>query len=148
MVGAISSRSRNGGAVDGAQTGLREGVPEVPVLQARELKVFGTIEVAHHQFLPGEIETQPFKGHLVNLHLSAPHRLLQRRNGHTHEELEATGAVDVMPAGSEGYWRMEAASEDMSMLLEDRFIRKVAAEAGANPDKIEVVPFFRPPTRR
>ncbi len=148
MVGAISSRSRNGGAVNGAQTGLREGVPEVPVLQSRELKVFSTIDVAHHHFLPGEIETQPFKGHLVNLHLSAPHRLLQRRNGHTHEELEATGAVDVMPAGSEGYWRMEAASEDMSMLLEDRFIRKVAAEAGANPDKIEVVPFFRPPTRR
>jgi AraC family transcriptional regulator len=44
-----------------------------------------------------------------------------------------------------GYWRMEAASEDMSMLLEDRFIQKLAAEAGANPDKIEVVPFFSAP---
>ncbi len=120
-------------------------MPEVPVLRSRELKVFGAIEVAHHQFLPGEIETLPFKGHLVNMHLSAPHRLLQKRNERTHEGLEATGAVDVMPAGSEGYWRMEAASEDMSILLEDRFIHKVAAEAGADPDKIEVVPFFSAP---
>ncbi len=139
------SRSRDGHNANGASAELREGVPEVPVLRSRELKVFGTIEIARHHFLPGEIETLPFKGHLVNLHLSAPHRLLQRRNGHTHEELEATGAVDIMPVGSEGYWRMEAESEDMSMLLEDRFIRKVAAEVDANPDNIEVVPFFSAP---
>ena len=138
-------RSRYEHAANGTPADLREGVPEVPVLRSRELKVFGAIEVAHHQFLPGEIETLPFKGHLVNLHLSAPHRLLQRRNGHTHEGLEATGAVDVMPAGSEGYWRMEKVSEDMSMLLEDRFIQKVASEAGADPDKFEVVPFFSAP---
>jgi len=31
------------------------------------------------------------------------------------------------------------------MLLEDRFIQKVAVEAGADPDKIEVVPFFSAP---
>jgi AraC family transcriptional regulator len=142
VVGAISSQSFNGRTEDSAQTGLREGVPKVPVLRSRELKVFGAIEVAHHRFLPGEIETLPFKGHLVNLHLSAPHRLLQKRNARTHEGLEATGAIDVMPAGTPGYWRMEAASEDMSMLLEDRFIRRVGAEVGADPNKVEVVPFF------
>ena len=145
MAGANRLRGRYGHAANGISTDLREGVPEVPVLRSRELKVFGAVEVAHHQFVPGEIETQPFKGHLVNLHLSAPHRLLQRRNEHTHEGLEATGAVDVMPAGTPGYWRMEAASEDMSMLLEDRFIQQVAVEVGADPDKIEVVPFFSAP---
>lgn len=145
MAGANRLRARGGPAANGISTDLREGVPQVPVLRSQELKVFGAIEVAHHQFLPGEIETKPFKGHLVNLHLSAPHRLLQRRNGHTHEDFEATGAVDVMPAGTPGYWRMEAASEDMSMLLEDQFIQRVAVEVGADPDKVEVVPFFSAP---
>src|SRR4028118_694990 len=138
-------RGRYGHAATGISADLREGVPEVPVLGSRELKVFGAIEVAHHYFLPGEIETQPFKGHLVNMHLSAPHRLVQRRNEHTHEDLEAKGAVDVMPAGTPGYWRMEAASEDMSMLLEDRFIQRVAVEAGVVSKEIEVVPFFSAP---
>src|SRR4028119_954957 len=145
MARANRLRARSGPAANGIPTDLREGVPEVPVLRSRELKVFGAIEVAHHQFLPGEIETQPFKGHLVNVHLSAPHRLMQRRNGLTHEGLEATGAVDVMPAGTPGYWRMEAASEDMSMLLEDRFIQRVAVEAGVVSKEIEVVPFFSAP---
>ncbi len=145
MAGANRMRGRNGHAATGISADLREGVPEVPVLRSRELKVFGAIEVAHHYFLPGEIETQPFKGHLVNLHLSAPHRLVQRRNEHTHEDLEAKGAVDVMPAGTPGYWRMEAASEDMSMLLEDRFIQRVAVEAGVVSKEIEVVPFFSAP---
>src|SRR4028118_1944870 len=101
------------GLAGSAPVDLREGVPEVPVLRSRELKVFGAIEVAHHQFLPGEIETQPFKGHLVNLHLSAPHRLRQRRNGHTHEAFEATGAVDLMPEGTTGDWRLEAVAAGM-----------------------------------
>ncbi len=78
------SRSRYGHNANGASADLREGAPELPVLRSRELKVFGTIEVAHHHFLPGELEALPFKGPLVNLHLSAPHRLLQRRNAHTH----------------------------------------------------------------
>ena len=129
------------GLTDSALVDLHEGVPYTG-LRSRELKVFGAIEVAHHRILPGEVETLPFKGHLVNLHLSAPHHLVQRRNGHTHEGLEVTGAVDIMPAGAPAYWRMEAASEDMSMLLDDRFIRRVAAEAGVGPKEIEVLPLF------
>lgn len=139
------SRSRGGRIEDSAQTGLREGVSRLPVLRSRELKVFGAIEVAHHRFLPGGIETLPFKGHLVNLHLSAPHRLVQRRNERTHEGLKATGAVDIVTAGTPAYWRMAAASEDMSMLLEDRFFQRATVEAGADPDKIEIVPLFSAP---
>jgi len=138
-------RSRSGSAAEGAQAGLREGVPRVPKLRSRELKVFGAIEVAYHQFLPGEIETLPFKGPVVNLHLSAPHRLAQRQDGRKHEGLVATNDVAIMPAGTPGYWRTDAASEDMSLLLEDRFIHRVAAEAGADQEEIEVVPLFSAP---
>ena len=133
------------GLTGSAPIGLREGVPKVPKLRSRELKVFGAIEVAHHQFLPGEIETLPFKGPVVNLHLSAPHRLVQRQDGRTHEGLVASGDAAVVPADTPGYWRTDAASEDMSMLLEDRFIQRVAAEVGADTEEIEVVPFFSSP---
>ena len=122
-----------------------QGSPEIPKLRSRALKVFGTIEVAHHQFLPGEIETLPFKGPVVNLHLSAPHRLVQRQHDLAREGLVATNDAAVTPAGVPGYWRTDAASEDMSMLLEDRFIRWVARESDVDPDKIEVVPLFSAP---
>src|SRR5215212_93450 len=41
--------------------------------------------------------------------------------------------------------RTDAASEDMSMLLEEGFIRWVAQEADVDPDNIEVVPLFSAP---
>ncbi len=132
-------------AADGAWADLHDGVPKIPKLRSRELKVFGAIEVAYHQFIAGEIETLPFKGPVVNLHLSVPHRLVQRQNGRTHGGLVATNDVAITPAGTPGYWRTDAASEDMSMLLKDSFIRRVAVEAGADPDKIEIVPFFSAP---
>ena len=64
MAGASPSR-RNGEAADGARTGLGEGIPKVPKLRSRDLEVFGAIEVAYHRFIPGEIETLPFKGPVV-----------------------------------------------------------------------------------
>ena len=129
-------------AADGAWADLHDGVPKIPKLRSRELKVFGAIEVAYHQFIAGEIETLPFKGPVVNLHLSVPHRLVQRQNGRTHEGFVATNDVAITPAGTPGYWRTDAASEDMSMLLKDSFIRRVAAEAGVGPKEIEVLPLF------
>ena len=44
-----------------------------------------------------------------------------------------------------GYWRTDAASEDMSMLLEEGFIRWVVQEADVDPDKVEVVVLFSTP---
>ncbi len=145
MDSADLSRDRNGIAADDEQAGLRQGIPEVPKLRSRELKVFGTIEVAYHQFLPGEIEALPFKGPVVNLHLSAPHRLVQRQDGKTRGGLVATNDAAITPAGSPGYWRTDAASEDVSMLLEGGFIRRVAAETGIEPEGVEIVPLFSAP---
>jgi len=145
LAGADRSPRRYGEAADGARTGLGEGIPEIPKLRSRVLEVFGAIEVAHHQFLPGEIETLPFKGPVVNLHLSAPHRLVQRQHDLTRKGLVATNDAAVTPAGVPGYWRTDAASEDMSMLLEGGFIRWVARESDVDPDRIEIAPLFSAP---
>ncbi len=134
------------GPAGGATVNLRKGCPETPILGARELKVFGAIEVGHLRLLAGEVELLPFKGHLVNVHLSLPHHLVQKRNERTHEGIKIPGAVDVIPAGTPTpYFRMGAASEHMCMLINDRFVERVAAEAGADPDKFEIVPFFGAP---
>ena len=144
LTGAGLSGSHYGQA-DGAQAGLHTGIPKVPKLRSRKLQAFGTLEVAYHQFLPGEIETLPFKGPVVNLHLSAPHRLVQQQHDLMHEGLVATNDVAVTPAGVSGYWRTDAASEDMSMLLQEDFIRRVAREADVDPDNFELVPLFSAP---
>ena len=145
MAGASPSPGRHGEAEDGARAGLGEGIPKVPKLRSRELKVFGAIEVAYHQFTPGEIETLPFKGPVVNLHLSAPHRLVQRQHDLAREGLVATNDAAITPAGVPGYWRTDAASEDMSMLLEEGFVHRVAREVDVDQDKVELVPLFSAP---
>ena len=130
----------------GSASNLREGRPETPVIGARELKVFGAMEVGHLRLHAGEVELLPFDGHLVNLHLSStPHYLVQHRNEHKHEGFKNPGVVDVIPAVTPAYFRMGAASEHTSMLLMDRFIRQVAQETGADPDAFEVAPFFNTP---
>jgi hypothetical protein len=57
----------------------------------------------------------------------------------------ATNDAAVTPAGVPGYWRTDAASEDMSMLLEEGYIRRVAQEVDLDPGKIEIVPVFSAP---
>ena len=91
------------GLAGSAPVNLHEGVPGIPKLRSRELKDFGAIEVAYHRFLPGEIETLPFKGPVINLHLSASHRLAQRQDGRKHERVVATNDVAITPAGMPGY---------------------------------------------
>nr|MBA2344318.1 helix-turn-helix transcriptional regulator [Rubrobacter sp.] len=144
-MGANRSRSSSGRAENGEYATTREAAREIPRLQAQNFKVFRMIEVGHQRTLPGESEVLPLKGPAVAMHLNAPHRMLQRRNERTHEGIEATHAVDIVPAGTPSYWHTKTASEDMSMLLEESFFRRVADEAGVDPDRIEVVPLFSTP---
>lgn len=145
MAGMSRSSGHYEEAVDGSRAGLGVGIPETPKLRSRLINVFGAIEVAYHRFTPGEIETLPFKGPVVNLHLNTPHRLVQRQDGKTRGGLVATNDAAITPAGMPGYWRTDAASEDMSMLLESGFIRRVATETGVEPEGVELVPLFSAP---
>lgn len=148
-MGIYRSRGRYGRAKDDLRSGLREVKPEAPIMRSRDLKLFDAIEVAHLHLLPGEVETLPTSGHQVNLHLSSePHHLVQRRNERTHEGFKDPGVVDVIPAYTASYFRMDAASEHVCMFLKDHFVRRVAVEAEADPDGFEVVPCFNAPDPR
>lgn len=117
---------------------MREGVPDERVF-SRELKVFGDVEVGHHRFLPGETAFPPLPGHLVNLHLGAPTRVATRREGTIWEGIQPRGNVEVLSAGRGTEQAIGGVSEDASVLLGEGFFRRVAEQAGLDPDHVEVV---------
>ena len=120
MADADRSPRRYGEAAGGARTGLGRGNSRDTETTVEGPRLFRTDpgSAPPTSSFPVKIETLPFKGPVVNLHLSAPHRLVQRQHDLAREGLVATNAAAVTPAGVPGYWRTDAASEDMSMLLE------------------------------
>jgi len=120
---------------------MREGVPDERVF-SRELKVFGDVEVGHHRFLPGETAFPPLPGHLVNLHLGAPTRVVTRREGAGWEGTQPRGNVEVFSAGRATEQAIEGISEDVSVLLGEGFFRRVAEQAGVDPGQVEVMDRF------
>lgn len=119
--------------------GMREGVPE-GLLASRELKVFGGVEIAHTRYLPGEMEVPPLRGHALNLHLDGTGRLVTRLGGRVWEREQVAGAVEVF-VGDRSQERalMGTVSEDVNVLLEEGFARRVLGEAGADPDQVEIL---------
>jgi len=127
-----------------AAVGLREGVPE-EIVAHRELRVFGGVaEAALVRFLPGEVEVPPLKGHAVNLHLSAPICTVTRLDGRRWEGEQHELSVEVFPAGKAIGQTIGGAafSEDVNVLLEEGFFRRVVEEAGADPGRVEVLDRF------
>ena len=52
------------------------------------------------------------------------------------------GDVEVFPAGKRVERAIDGASEDINVLLDGVFLKRVAAETGANPDRLEVFDLF------
>jgi hypothetical protein len=78
--------------------GMREGIPDER-LASREMQIFGGVEVARHQWLPGEKAFPLFKGHLVSVHLSGSVRSMTRLDDEVWEGRPVRGDVEVFPAG-------------------------------------------------
>ena len=132
-----------GSGADGrAPVGIRESVPEGQ-LAARELQAFA-VEVAHMRFAPGEFAIPPLRGHLVNLHLGAPVRVVTRLDCVSWEGMQPPGHIEIFPASQPFKQHIGGLSEDLNVLLDAAFVRRVAVEAelGADPDVMEVVPAF------
>jgi AraC family transcriptional regulator len=120
---------------------MREGVPDERVF-SRDLKVFGDVEVGHHRFLLGQTAFPPLPGHLVNLHLGAPTRVVTRRDGEGWEGTQPPGVVEVYSAGRATEQEIRDTSEDVSVLLGEGFFRRVAEQVGVDPDRVEVLDRF------
>lgn len=144
MEGARSAATeRPLGGAPAATAEPRGAVPdEAPA--SEEMRVFGGVAVARRRFPPGEYVAPPASaGHLVTLHLNGPvPGTWQPAQGRARGYVEARGDVIVVPAGTGCRQAPHAESEDLSVLVPDGFLRRVAGEAGADPDRLEVLHRF------
>lgn len=100
------------------------------------------IKVSRHRFSAGEVRVSSLPGHLVTLHLGGPLRLVQVRDGRRLEGTELKGDVGIVPAGTDGTCVFGTDSEDVNLLLEERFFKRVATESGVDEARLEVVGAF------
>ncbi len=85
-------------------------------------------------YLPG------FAGHAVVIHLGPTAELAERAEGRLHKALVRRGDVSVVPAGLESEWWWDGKKVDrLHTYLDSGAFREVAAEAGADPDQLEVL---------
>ncbi len=104
--------------------------------------MFGDVEVGHHRFLPGETAFPDLPGHLVNLHLGAPTRVATRRGEGRWEGIQPPGTVEVYSAGKATEQAIRDASEDVSVLLGERFFEGVAGQGGIDLGRVEILDRF------
>jgi AraC family transcriptional regulator len=123
--------------------GMRGHLPDERLV-SRRMRVFvGGVEVARNRFPAGEYGSPGFAGHFVTVHLNGPVTGAWRpEEGRARGYVEARGDVMVVPAGMAAWQAPHAESEDLNVLISDGFLRRVAAEAGADPDRLEVLHGF------
>jgi AraC family transcriptional regulator len=140
--GQTSDRRVDGAAQGRRADGLREVIPD-GVLLSRELRAGDGVEVARHRFRPVEVAVPALPSHVVTLHLNGPNRVVQWRDGRAQEWVEHPGEIAIHPAGPPVVTASLAVSEDVNVLLDDRFVRGVAAEAAGDPGRIELADLLR-----
>jgi AraC family transcriptional regulator len=85
-------------------------------------------------YLPG------FAGHAVVVHLGPTAKLAEREQGRLHRAMVRRGDVSVVPAGLESEWWWDGKEVDrLHTYLDPALLREMAAEAGADPERLEVV---------
>ncbi len=131
-------RSTAGGANQTAASTLGT-LSRSPFALGAALIVGGVAEVVGTRFPPGEYEPPSRRGHKLCLHRSAPRRRTWSVGGRVLDGTAWTGDVGVVPAGRAFMFAVRETSEALSVLLEGRFVCRVAEEAGADPARFEVL---------
>lgn len=125
-----------------ARAGLREAVPEGRLASGGSVALGGIGEIARNRWLPGEAAFPPFKGHVVSLHLRGTARSETRLDDERWKGRQAPGDLEVFPFGKDVEREIDGPSEDLNLLLDDALVRRVAAEAGVDPDRVELLNRF------
>ena len=112
------------------------------LLLFQRAKTWGGIEVARYRFPPGERKVSPLRGHVLRLHQSDPHYLIQRLDGKTQANTETHNLITIIPAGHAFEQIFEGESEDLNVVLPDRLVQQAAADACVQPDQFEILDRF------
>lgn len=107
-------------------------------LLAQQVKDWGGVSVARYRFPPGERKVPALPGHILRLHVSDPHFLVQRLDGRTQEQTETRELITIIPAELPFEQIFETESEDYNVMLPNQFVRRAAEESNLDPDLIEI----------
>lgn len=106
------------------------------------LVVDGAAEVMGTRFPPGEYAPPPCEGHLLSLHRFGSRRRAWWLDGRALEGTARTHDVAVVPAGRPFAFAVGETFETLNVALRKTFLGRVAEEAGADPDRLEVLGRF------
>lgn len=93
-----------------------------------------------HQIRESYIKPDKLTYHLVTVYMGAPSRQQAILSGRNFNILQSAGNVAVISAATAlQSWYDEVEQDDIYLHLEPEFIKKTAAGADLNPDKVEIV---------
>ena len=81
---------------------------------------------------PGEVEVPPAPRHLVGIHLGRPVRATCRVRELVHQRLQKHGDTDIVPPGTGGSWRDDAACTVLLLSVEEELVSGQAEHLGLN----------------
>lgn len=88
------------------------------------------VEAHLREVRPGTVEVPASPHHLVGIHLGAPIRATCRVRERVHERLQKHGDTDIVPAGTGGSWRDEAACTVLLLRVEEELVSGQARSLG------------------
>ena len=113
-----------------------------PLLLFQSIKVWNEIEIARYRFPPGERKVSALSGHVLRLHQSDPHYLVQRLDGRTQASTETSNLITIIPANRPFEQVFQVESDDLNVVLPDRIVQQAARDSGVDPDRLEVLDRF------
>jgi AraC family transcriptional regulator len=123
------------GTEDLAPQDLRRAAPDVE--PPRKIGAERIGQVVEEVMMPGLPE------HLVMVNVGRPYRLEERLGGRVYRTFGVKGDVAIIPAGTPTEFRSLSPEgqtvESLAINLDPDFVRRVAAEADLDPDRMELI---------
>jgi AraC family transcriptional regulator len=91
-----------------------------------------------HKCSPGLTDVPALHHNLVLLHVSAPNRVIRRRDGQTDRATVLHGDIDILPSGTPSRWEASAPGESLVLRIPDTLLASVASATGVFRDTIRL----------
>ncbi|WP_119419893.1 helix-turn-helix domain-containing protein [Desertibaculum subflavum] len=86
-----------------------------------------------HHFPGGRVELAASPFDLISIHVGQPVRVTCHGDSLVHRRLQAQGDIDIVPAGTAGYWEDDGPASALVLRLPHDFLRVAANDMGLDP---------------